>query len=197
MKNIKKSGFTLIELLVVIAIIGLLATIAMTVLNTARRKSKVASTNMEVEQYHKSLSLYYDDNGYYPVIPQMIANGTSICLGDYAPAETSCGNPTLPQWYPAAQDFEAKLEKYIPALPKSVANCPGSSAGKFYNYVYTCRTPLAADPYNKCAEYVITWVLETSDPKICNILGLGAYASGYQGYIGDKCVACQLISNLD
>jgi len=47
MKNIKQKGFTLIELLVVVAMIGILATIALASLNSARTKAKCASGDEE------------------------------------------------------------------------------------------------------------------------------------------------------
>jgi len=62
----KKSGFTLIELLVVIAIIGLLATIVLVSLNTARAKARDVRRIADMKQIQTALALYYDADGQYP-----------------------------------------------------------------------------------------------------------------------------------
>jgi len=62
-----KKGFTLIELLVVIAVIGLLATIVLVSLNTARQKARDARRLQEIRQLQLALDMYYDQNGTYPV----------------------------------------------------------------------------------------------------------------------------------
>ncbi|MFA7169574.1 MAG: type II secretion system protein [Candidatus Paceibacterota bacterium] len=54
----KNNGFTLIELLVVISIIGVLSTIAMTSLNGARQKAKVAKAQDEVNKLYQILLMY-------------------------------------------------------------------------------------------------------------------------------------------
>jgi prepilin-type N-terminal cleavage/methylation domain-containing protein len=61
-----KRGFTLIELLVVIAIIGLLASIVLVSLNNARKKGRDVRRLADLNQLEKALSLYYDNNGFYP-----------------------------------------------------------------------------------------------------------------------------------
>ena len=61
-----KKGFTLIELLVVIAIIGLLATLSVIALNTARVKARDARRVSDVKQIQTALEMYFDQNSYYP-----------------------------------------------------------------------------------------------------------------------------------
>ncbi len=63
LRNKKSSGFTLIELLIVIAIIGVLATIVLASLNTARRKSRDARRVADLKQLQLALELYYDGVG--------------------------------------------------------------------------------------------------------------------------------------
>ena len=64
----KKKGFTLIELLVVVAIIGLLATLSIVALNTARAKARDAKRVGDVKQMQTALELYYSDKGTYPTL---------------------------------------------------------------------------------------------------------------------------------
>jgi prepilin-type N-terminal cleavage/methylation domain-containing protein len=59
-------GFTLIELLVVIAIIGLLASIILASLNTARQKGRDARRVADTKEIQLALELYYDANSQYP-----------------------------------------------------------------------------------------------------------------------------------
>ncbi len=57
-----EKGFTLIELLVVIAIIGILATIVLVSLNTARQKARDVRRVSDMRQVALALEMYYDDN---------------------------------------------------------------------------------------------------------------------------------------
>ncbi len=66
MKNKLQKGFTLIELLVVIAIIGLLSSVVLASLNTARLKSRNATRIADLIQLRNALELYKTDNGAYP-----------------------------------------------------------------------------------------------------------------------------------
>lgn len=59
-------GFTLIELLVVIAIIGILSSVVLASLNTARFKGNDAKRLSDMQEVQKALEFYYDANGAYP-----------------------------------------------------------------------------------------------------------------------------------
>jgi type II secretion system protein G len=63
----KTAGFTLIELLVVISIIGLLSSVILSSLNSARKKADTAKRLSEMRQLRSALDLYYSDYGAYPV----------------------------------------------------------------------------------------------------------------------------------
>ncbi len=62
-----KKGFTLVELLVVIAIIGLLSTLAVVSLGSARSKARDARRISDIKQVQSALELYFSDAGAYPV----------------------------------------------------------------------------------------------------------------------------------
>lgn len=61
----KQKGFTLIELLVVIAIIGILSTIVLVSLNSARNKANDVAIKAAVEQARSQAELIYDGSASY------------------------------------------------------------------------------------------------------------------------------------
>ncbi len=59
-------GFTLIELLVVIAIIGILSSVVLASLNTARSRARDAQRQSDIQNVYRALQLYWLDNNAYP-----------------------------------------------------------------------------------------------------------------------------------
>lgn len=142
-------GFTLVELLVVIAIIGLLSTVAVVALNSARAKSRDAKRVADVKQIQTALELYFNSNNRYPVetaIPLGITNtqlsddgfdgdgGTNTYMGliprdpGMAGAATVCGDGSVAscdyQYETPANDTSPKTYKirfYLEGTTASLA----------------------------------------------------------------------------
>lgn len=62
MKKVFEKGFTLIELLVVVAIIGILSTVVLASLGTARTKAKDAKVKGQLSSARTQMTLYTDSN---------------------------------------------------------------------------------------------------------------------------------------
>ena len=100
MKRIGNKGFTLIELLVVIAIIGILSSVVLASLNTARLKARDAKRILDVKQLQNALQLYSEDNnGGYPSALSVLTTDKYIAVipvpplgaGDTAYSYTAIG----------------------------------------------------------------------------------------------------------
>ena len=77
-KKSYSQGFTLIELLVVVAIIGLLASIAVVALQSARGEARDTKRIADMKQIYTALQIYNDKYGEFPTD---ISNGLLNCGG--------------------------------------------------------------------------------------------------------------------
>ena len=94
MRN-KNKGFTLIELLVVIAIIGLLASVVLLALNSARSKARDAKRMADIRQIASAMEMYFNDNNGYPATTGALVPNY---IGQYPTAPTpQDGTCTSPQ----------------------------------------------------------------------------------------------------
>jgi len=97
MVNLKK-GFTLIELLVVIAIIGILSSVVLASLNTARNKGADAAVKSNLNNIRAQAELVYDEanpNSYAGVCANTqvsAAVNAAITAAGSGTVATRCGN---------------------------------------------------------------------------------------------------------
>ncbi|HEY9582960.1 MAG TPA: type II secretion system protein [Candidatus Paceibacterota bacterium] len=86
----RNKGFTLIELLVVIAIIGILSSVVLASLNTAREKARDARRISDIKQLQLALELSADDNdGNYPLTLAALATAGYISVIPTDPSDDS------------------------------------------------------------------------------------------------------------
>ncbi|MBI4117530.1 MAG: type II secretion system protein [Parcubacteria group bacterium] len=92
----KTKGFTLVELLVVVSIIGLLSTLAVVALGSARVKARDVRRANDVRQIMNALELYYNENGKYPIESTAKTLGTvGKCLDSTGFKTAGCTNPFM------------------------------------------------------------------------------------------------------
>jgi len=94
-----KKGFTLIELLVVIAIIGLLSTLAVVALGSAREKARDSVRLSDLKQTQTALELFYTDNNAYPTTTAsgiVLGSSSAACSNDASGfTTTGCATPYM------------------------------------------------------------------------------------------------------
>lgn len=100
MTGASRKGFTLIELLVVIAVIGILSSIVLASLNTARAKARDAKRIADFRSLATALNMHFVDKGGFP-------------------ANTS-GNPTAANFFDRLQPLVTN--GYISSLPSDPLN---------------------------------------------------------------------------
>lgn len=144
----KKKGFTLIELLVVIAIIGLLSTLAVVALNSARQRARDARRVADVKQIQTALELYYNDQDEYPA-------GNALELGEGTDCTGSAACVCLD-----ADGFDAACTTGI-----YMGSIPASPDPNGDIYTYTGLDAAGADcatTGEDCDSYSLTFNLEGS-----------------------------------
>lgn len=134
MKQKIKNGFTLIELLVVIAIIGLLASVVLVALNSARQKARDTKRVSDMNQLQKTLELFFSDANAYPTNSNYCTSG-GACNGTGA----TFGQYQLSAWSPNGTVIYL-TPTYLVSLPSapspfdntSAVNC--TATNNIYNY---------------------------------------------------------------
>lgn len=138
-----KQGFTLIELLVVISIIGLLSSVVLASLNTARVKARDARRQLDMNQIWVALNLFYDTYGCLPGSSGTACGGFShdTNAGGWDYSSQGAGTP------PAFLTF-LSASGMMPVVPRDPINniavdppVSGTYAYRFYCYTGTPSGP--------------------------------------------------------
>ncbi len=120
----KDRGFTLIELLVVIAIIGILASIILVSLNSARAKARDARRESDLHTIQLALEEYANDHGTYP-------QGTCAYTSGW------CVSNNATQW----GALQTMLAPYLAQLPTDPLNTSGNPwSNGSYSYAYAANS---------------------------------------------------------
>ncbi len=143
----KTSGFTLIELLVVIAIIGILSSVVLASLSSARNKSANAGIRSAFVQLRNEGNIYFNDNGSFGTAGNLCTTGGSIFVHPrfnqiLASAQSSAGSAsacrnTTTAWAVSIQlkqpegsnpyicaDSAGALRSHLSVLGSGITVCP-------------------------------------------------------------------------
>jgi prepilin-type N-terminal cleavage/methylation domain-containing protein len=159
-RPVSRAGFSLIELLVVIAIIGILASIVLASLNTARAKGRDARRISDIKQIQLALNLYYDACGNFPV-------------NIYGTSQNYCGTISSGVGLVASGYISV-----VPTDPSDATLCTDGSQSSCYPYVgiypSSGGSPVCS---NLVVSYHLGTTLESSNAELSR--DVDASKSGY------------------
>jgi general secretion pathway protein G len=134
-------AFTLIELLVVIALIGILSTLVIANLNSARERSRDAQRKSDIRNIQTALRMYYNDTGTYmsPPFGNIWTVGTATYMNTVPNDPLVADGRTYSFSLDVANDtytltacFENKSDDKCDKVAGSIVACAGGISGCLY-----------------------------------------------------------------
>lgn len=136
------AAFTLIELLVVIALIGILSTLVIANLNSARERSRDAQRKSDIRNIQTALQMVYNDAGSFSAPPfgAQWKVGTTIYmnmvpndpLADSSGRTYSFSPDAVNDSYTLTACFENKSDDKCDKVAGAVVPCAGGISGCLY-----------------------------------------------------------------
>jgi len=140
----RNRGFTLIELLVVIAIIGILSSVVLASLNSARKKARDARRVADIKQLQLALEMSFDKNRTYPastaslVTDGFIASLPADPLGDAYTYFLCTGGTAYHLGAGLEESGNPALQSDLNAVPSVCSGSPILSANESNNANGAC-----------------------------------------------------------
>lgn len=166
----KKAGFTLIELLVVVAIIGVLASVVLASLNTARGKARNSRRLTDVNQLRNAFNLYANDNnGSFPLSGFFCIglNDGEKCWNGYVHNSGGSG-------FNGSTALITALTPFMSSLPTD----PNSTRSVGDRYIYSTNNEAwhCTNPNPPMTGPFIVWEPENTNPSSDSLCGPGSFA---------------------
>ncbi len=178
----KKNGFTLIELLVVISIIGMLSSIVLSAMNTARAKARDSQRIQSLIQLRNALEMYYSVNGQYPKLHDWGTSGRVAAMNQTGEIK----------WETSDTEFYDAIVggKYISSLPQDPSRDGACTGGSYLSSgPSNCRAEAYFTPYSNQQCYILGTNLENP----LNSSHQDSWCGNYQ-IIGGNCAdGCKTI----
>jgi len=131
----KNKGFTLVEMLIVVAIIGILSSMVIVGLGSARAKARDSRRISDIRQIQNALEIYYSENRNYPEkLSDIFSSSTPPLVDPLDSSDYLYARSTDNQGYNLAACLE---QKNIPGISSSTCsylnkNCSSGTHPNMY-----------------------------------------------------------------
>ncbi len=139
-----KKGFTFIELLVVISIIGVLSTVVLASLNSARAKARDAKREKDAYELRTALSMYFTDHGNFPLCDLyegVEPDGGFVVRSNEALWNSCLGLKLNPYIKEVPQDPNGSSYYYYSCNSSSSSSATCGESGVYLNIYFKKRIP--------------------------------------------------------